>query len=239
MAKRLRLEPCRNDCKAQKASDIVPQMRSGRHTGRMLLLLIAIAVCALGSPKRQVQPHSSLSQPCLHFGQSLALSDFDRDGTTDRARLGVAGLRKNVEIFLSGSGAFSRLHFNTQAEAYGSLFAQDLNNDGDTDLIWTDLVRPDAVVVWLGDGVGQFERVAAHPYAGRFAPGAESITAPVESTQETADANGNACTLDQIADGGCTTFRGSPILVSHQSPVTISSGDRCHPSQRGPPLLLS
>jgi hypothetical protein len=45
--------------------------------------------------------------------------------------------------------------------------------------------------------------------------------------------------LDQIADGGCSTFRGSPILVSHQSPVTISSGDRCHPSQRGPPLLLS
>jgi hypothetical protein len=128
-------------------------MRSHRHTGRMLLLLIAIAVCALGLPKQQSQAESSLSQ--------------------------------------------------------------------------------------LGDGVGRFERIAAHEYAGRFAPGAESITAPDESTQETADASGSACTLDQIADAGCSTLRGSAVLVSHQSPVTISSGDRYHPSQRGPPLLLN
>lgn len=214
-------------------------MRSGRHTGRMLLLLIAIAVCALGSPKQQVHADSRVSQQWLQFGQSLALSDFDRDGTTDRGRFGAAGLRKSVEIFLSGSGTFLRLHFNTRAETYGSLFAQDLDNDGDTDLIWIDLVRPDAVVVWLGDGVGRFERVAAHEYAGRFAPGAETITAPDESTQETADASGSACTLDQIADCGCSALRGSAVLVSHQSPVAISSGDRCHPSQRGPPLLLS
>ena len=171
-AKRVSLEPCRKDCKAQKASDIVPPMRSRRHTGRMFLLLIAIAVCALGSPKRQVQPNPSVSQPFLQFGQSLALSDFDRDGTTDRARLGAAGLRKSIEII-------------------------------------------------------------------RFAPGAESITAPDEATQETADASGSACALDQIADGGCSALRGSSVLVSHQSPLTISSGDRCHPSQRGPPLLLS
>jgi hypothetical protein len=45
--------------------------------------------------------------------------------------------------------------------------------------------------------------------------------------------------LDQIADGGCSALRGSAVTVGHQSPVTISSGDRCHPSQRGPPLLLS
>jgi hypothetical protein len=171
MAKRVSLEPCRKDCKAQKASDIVPPMLSGRHTGRMFLLLIAIAVCALGSPKRQVQPDPSLGQASLQFGQSLALSDFDRDGTTDRARLGAAGLRKSVEII-------------------------------------------------------------------RFAPGAESITAPDESSQETADAS-TGCTLDQIPHGGCSALRGSSVLVSHQSPVSISSGDRCHPSQRGPPLLLS
>jgi hypothetical protein len=101
------------------------------------------------------------------------------------------------------------------------------------------LVRPDAVVVWLGDGVGQFERVAAHLYAGRFAPGTESITAPDELTQETADASVSAYTLDQIADGGCSALRGSDVPASHPSPVTSSSGDRCHPSQRGPPLLLS
>ena len=207
--------------------------------GRMLLLLIAIAVCALGSPKQQVRTDSSLDQPWLQFGQSLALSDFDRDGNTDRARLAAAGLRKSVEIFLSGSGTFSRLHFNTRAEALGSIFTHDLNNDGDADLIWTDLTRPDAVVVWLGDGVGRFERVAAHEYAGRFAPGAESISAPDESTQETADASGSSCTLDQVADGGCSALRGSAVLVSHHGPIAISSSERCHPSQRGPPLLLS
>lgn len=84
-------------------------MRAGRHTGRILLLLIASAICALGSPKQHVQPGSSILQLRPQTGQSLALSDFDRDGTTDRARLGGGGSLKSVAIFLSGSGTFSTL----------------------------------------------------------------------------------------------------------------------------------
>lgn len=49
-------------------------MRSGRLIGKMLLLLIALAACALDSPKQQVRRDSPLNQPTLQFGQS-SLSD--------------------------------------------------------------------------------------------------------------------------------------------------------------------
>jgi hypothetical protein len=73
----------------------------------MLLLLIALAVCALGSPKPPVQRDLAPNQPIVQFGQSLAVPDFDQDGTIDRARLSGTGLRKNVELFLSASDGSS------------------------------------------------------------------------------------------------------------------------------------
>ena len=136
----------------------------------MLLLLIASAICALGSPKQQVQSSSSKFQLGPQTGQSLALLDFDREGTTDKALLGGGESRRCVEIFLSGSGTFSLLCFSTRFEAHGPPFTGNLNRNGDTDLSGTDA---DVAVVWLGNGVGRFERSSAHYYAGRFGSGSE------------------------------------------------------------------
>src|SRR5262249_16817998 len=39
----------------------------------------------------------------------------------------------------------------------GSLSAQDLDGDGDTDLLWQGSLRPHVVIVWSNNGAGWFE----------------------------------------------------------------------------------
>lgn len=163
---------CRKDCKASKASDIVPPMRPCRHTGKMLFLLIAIAICAVGS-SIQVDADSSPALARLRFGQSVAQSDFDLDGTVDRARLARDRARVSVEIFLSGSCS-----------------------------------------------------------------DAATLTSPDESTQESADADGNNRESDQIVIALCSALHGLAFPVSHQSPASLASGAGRFPSERSPPPVL-
>ncbi|HWN98435.1 MAG TPA: VCBS repeat-containing protein [Blastocatellia bacterium] len=203
----------------------------------MLLLLIAVAISALVSPTPRASETCSTRDGWVQFGQTVVLADFDRDGLGDRARVGGTGQRKSIEVFLSNSGTFFWLHFVTRTEAHGSLFAHDLNNDGDTDLIWADMVRPDAAVVWLGDGVGRFEQVSATRYASQFTPGTASFAEPDESSHEIAVSAGTTRGLDQIVDASCQVLPGSIVLVSHQRQPGFSSSAQRHPSQRGPPSI--
>src|SRR5205823_1152043 len=122
----------------------------------------------------------------LRFGQILALADFDNDGKLDRARIASAGLHNSIEVRLGVSGRSSWLHFETANNAPGSLFSQDLDNDGDADLIWTDLLHVEAAVVWLGDGQGRFERVGADEFAADFMLGGFNLTPPDEDNREQA-----------------------------------------------------
>jgi hypothetical protein len=106
-------------------------MRSGRHTGNVLLLLIASAVCTLGSLKQQVQQNSSILQLRPQTGQSLALSDFDRDGT---AGDGVGRFESSSAHHYAGrcgsdSDSFTAPDESTQetADAGGNTFDQIAN----------------------------------------------------------------------------------------------------------------
>jgi hypothetical protein len=154
-------------------------------TTKALLLLFVLAVYSDNSLPQGKRAVVYESQATLRFGQTIVLSDFDSDGLIDVARIDGSGSRKGVKIPLSRTAKLLVLHFDTNRDAQGSLFAQDVDNDGATDLIWTDLLHPNDVIVWLGDGTGQFERVSATLYSDRFTFADTNVVAPESSTHET------------------------------------------------------
>ena len=138
-----------------------------KYVGLALTLLVMRAHCvpALPGPQSREAPASST---CLTFGQSQAFADFDGDHRLDLATLTWVGRNKSLEIFLSRTNAGTLVHFSTQSTECGSLFTKDIDNDGDNDLVWTDLLHPDDVVVWLDDGAGCLERGCPDEHAAEF-----------------------------------------------------------------------
>jgi|SRR5215467_4070433 len=123
-------------------------------------------------------------QPRIPLQSKLALADLDGDNLVDKAELGGTGLSKNIQLKLSRSGKSSVLTFDTASLDRGSLLAQDVNDDGEIDLIWTDLVHPDAVVVWLNTGLGGFERAGAARFGDRFTLGGFKFDQPYSANHE-------------------------------------------------------
>src|SRR5689334_21406316 len=133
----------------------------------LLTVLVAQVYCAAALPQPESQATPSRAA-FLRFGQPLALADFDGDDRLDKATLGGVGRNKDIEIRLSQTKARTVLRFDTLTSEPGSLFAKDVDNDGDNDLIWSDLLHPEDVVIWLDDGSGRFDRVCPEPYAEEF-----------------------------------------------------------------------
>jgi hypothetical protein len=159
-------------------------MRMARFMGRLATsLLILVALVGVVSITRAER--SSLAQPRIRYGTRLALADLDGDNLVDKAELGGTGLSKNIRLRLSRTGQFSVLTFDTSSLDRGSLLAQDVNDDGEVDLIWTDLVHPDEVVIWLNNGLGRFERACRGDYGDRFIVGASRISQPFGRSYET------------------------------------------------------
>jgi hypothetical protein len=173
----------------------------------------------------------------LRFGQSIALSDFDADGLLDEARLDGSSLHRSIGILLSGTGRRSFLHFNASRADYGSLFAKDVDNDGATDLIWTDPLHANDVVVWLGNGAGQFERVDPREYGGGFALGNTEVAQPDGSNQETAINFETHRLLDQTLSQKCLDLSAGKLPNDYPDRLATSSPALGQPTGRAPPLL--
>lgn len=133
----------------------------------LLTFLVTRADFVTASPGREYREASGRTS-LFHFGQSQAFADFDGDNRLDLAMLSGVGRNKSLEIYLSHTKAHTLVNFHTQTSEPGSLFTRDIDNDGDNDLIWTDLLHPDDVVVWLDDGTGRFECVCPDEYAADF-----------------------------------------------------------------------
>jgi len=90
-------------------------------------------------------------------GPSDALSDLDGDGLPDVATVNTGGLQEIIELQLSRVNAPLILPSPTPVSAVGALSMQDVDHDGDTDLLWIDTLPSHKVIVWLNDGAGRFE----------------------------------------------------------------------------------
>ena len=208
-------------------------------TSKAAFLLLALVVLGANRLPQGIHAETPNSSAASHFAQSIALSDFDADGLIDEARLDGSSLHRSVGILLSGTGKRSFLHFNPNRPNCGSLFAQDVDNDGATDLIYTDLLHADAVIVWLGNGAGQFDRVSAKVYSDRFTLGYKNVDAPEGSAHETAINAETNRPLDQSLVHKCDCHNSAGLSNVHIDRVAGLSPALGQPPGRSPPSRLS
>jgi len=206
-------------------------------TSKAAFWLLALVV--LGANRLPPNVNAETANRCAasYFVQSIALSDFDADGLIDEASLDGSSLHRSIGILLSGTGKRSFLHFNANRPNCGSLLAQDVDNDGATDLIWTDTLHANDVVVWLGSGTGQFERVDAREYAGGFALGDPEVAQPDGSNQETAINFETNRPLDQAPSQKCLDQSARELPNDYPDGLATSSPALGQPTGRAPPLL--
>ena len=140
-------------------------MRTKDSLRKILAILLIIAVVAANSETGFVQDSQqdrlSLNFPPLpvRFSASAqAVMDFDGDRFPDQAELISNGLHKHIHLRLS-SPRVTNLHFSTESPQPGSLHAEDIDNDGDNDLIWVSERQATHSELWLNSGIGEFARV--------------------------------------------------------------------------------
>jgi hypothetical protein len=204
-------------------------------------LFVVLPLVAFGVTSVPQTPSVELvtRQPTLRFGQSIALSDFDSDGLIDQARVDRIGAHQKVEIALSHATRPLVLCFDAPLGEQGSLVAEDVDSDGATDLVWTDLLHPSDVIVWLGDGTGEFERVSATAYGNRFTLGSTNMGAPEQPSCESAINSSTSRQFDQSLVHTSVIHLATPILSMRGDLAAALSPTLSQPSDRSPPLLFS
>src|SRR5215467_5356171 len=141
-------------------------MRSKGNLRKKLALLLIVAVVAaatkIGPAQDSRQGRVSLNTaplPVRFLNPAQAVMDFDGDRLPDRAELTSNGSYKNIHLTLS-SPRVTNLHFSTESQQPGSIHAEDIDHDGDNDLIWVSDQQPTQSALWLNSGIGEFTRVA-------------------------------------------------------------------------------
>ena len=87
-------------------------------------------------------------------------SDFDGDHKVDHAELFSNGAQKDIHVTL-GTFRSKSLSFDSGVQDHGQLLSDDIDSDGDADLVWVSQSQPRKFVMWLGDGHGNFSIVTA------------------------------------------------------------------------------
>jgi hypothetical protein len=117
----------------------------------LLLLCAFFTLGAQPSTAGQIVP--PLQLPAV---ASLSV-DLDGDGITDPIRRERYGLQERASFTLSRSGAFSVVPFVPATSEHTFLSAQDVDGDGDVDLLWGNLLHFAISLVCFNDGFGHFE----------------------------------------------------------------------------------
>lgn len=104
---------------------------------------------------------TSFSSVRLLSNAPPAPADFDGDRVVDPLIVDRTGWQLSVEIYLSRTHEMSLLPVDSLQSATGLLTVRDLDQDGDTDLVWKEAfpLAPSAVIVWLNNGTGHFARL--------------------------------------------------------------------------------
>jgi len=211
-----------------------------KHITLVLLAFVVARACCASAMPHPVGHETLVKGTFLRFEQTLALADFDGDHRIDRATLSGTGTRKSLDIRLSHTTTHTLLHFDTLASTRGSVFAGDIDNDGDNDLVWTDLVHPDDVVVWLADGAGRFERVCPDRFASAFV----LTDAPAYDGPENPRLDSSAGPQRQPSPSLPTASRrahssSTPVSFTHRHHAPVAEGYQRLYLNRGPPSLLA
>src|SRR5262249_19397367 len=136
------------------------QTRRGLRRKLPLLLMRATAavLCLPWSPRQESSPLNRAPLPIPLTLPAQAVADFDGDRLPDRAELVSDGFQKNIQLTFSSHWAPS-LHFSSETQQPGSIYAEDIDRDSDDDLIWVSEGQPAHIAIWLNNGTRGLARV--------------------------------------------------------------------------------
>jgi hypothetical protein len=173
------------------------------------------------------------------FNTSQVLSDLDGDGIADQAALSVAGLQQSIELHLSRTDKFSALPFSPATDESGSLLLQDVDNDGDTDLLWRGFRHPNEVLVWLNDGLGRFECLCPpEPQPWGFAIGISGFSTPYHGRTESTISPERSPSPRDVPTCGWNVSISTNRMKHRLGQVWTPACSQRRPTDRGPPLFL-
>ena len=202
-----------------------------------LLLALTAYGASFFSPQRDGEPFPSRSQPPV--ATSLVLSDLDGDGLVDQATLRMGDLQNSIELELSRTGELAVLPFSSKTSEYGALLAQDLDSDGDTDLLWRGFLQPTEVIIWLNDGSGRFECLCPpEPHDGGLAIGGLGVSASHNHRPDSALSPERTPTPELVLIHGWDVHAAATQFRNHRlERVWVPSCSQRLPTDRGPPFF--
>ena len=107
--------------------------------------------------KSRVTPQISARPAQITLSFLPLLADFDGDLRVDLAEVHSVGAHQCIRVRF-GNSRESHLDSGAALPSRGSLLARDINLDHKSDLIWVPPSRSELPVIWLGDGLGNFEK---------------------------------------------------------------------------------
>src|SRR5215813_2670617 len=135
--------------------------RSSQNKCITALLLVVVALSWVlpvhgsfcGTPRNHSRPKvpAELNLPVAY--------DLDNDLRADYLSLLSNGFDKTIQIRF-GNARNRKLTFTSVSANPGTLLADDIDHDGDLDLIWLASLDQKTAVVWINDGSGDFSEAA-------------------------------------------------------------------------------
>jgi hypothetical protein len=199
-----------------------------------VLTALAFICCCTALPSLAAPTASSVLTTPL-------FSDFDGDHKVDHAELFSQGSQTQIRVTF-GTFRSKSLSFDSELQDHGQLMSDDIDSDGDTDLVWVSQSQPRKIVMWLGDGHGNFSMAT-----GTDRTQLEELLGRAASPQVTHDSDAceSTCLLESAAapDVEVVSATAPPLYVS-RSPITVCAGRAWTAflsvlRKRGPPALVS
>ena len=184
---------------------------------RMRILGLIVLLALVGYCISVLPPRSDEAFSPQHTQSSSdifrELPDLDGDGLADLATLTQFSVRHTLELYLSRTDEWVVLPVSAVVGSDGALSAQDIDGDGDTDLLWQRSRRPQVVMVWLNSGAGQFACLC--PPESR--PGGSAFDELVVSVAP-------ARRPDSALSPECTPVPGSVLTSGWDVPIAATRG---------------
>ena len=213
-------------------------VRSGISGLIFLLLSIGVYSVSVSLPSSDRAPSPGRMQSSS--GTSQALSDLDGDGLADPVMLDPGDLPHNIELHLSRTDEQVVLPLSAAAGGDGSLSAQDIDGDGDMDLLWQEAGPLHEVMVWLNDGTGRFACLCPPEPRDRVV---SALSSPGVNASRRRRPDSALSPERNPSPGSALTPRwdfhvGATLGSPRPEPVWILFGLTRLPPNRSPPLLL-
>jgi hypothetical protein len=159
--------------------------------------------------------------------QAVAVGDFNGDGFLDAAAANLSQ-SQSISILLNdkrgGFGAFTAARHISIDDAPFDIVAADFNRDGLLDLVTSHAAATDSVMIWLGDGRGNFQ-----PF-GRFEAGSDPSALAVadfngDGFLDVAATNGGSNSITMLFGDGQGRLENFVLLVNNGN-IRVGVGGR-------------